>query len=78
MAMTMKADEIEAEALKLEPHARARLVERLLRSLETLSEEENAALWIEEAQHRNREFDTGDAASRPAEDVFRDARSRLS
>jgi hypothetical protein len=76
--MTRKADEIEAEALKLNPRSRARLAERLLRSLESLSDEENEALWIEEAQRRNQEFDSGDATGRPAEDVFRDARSRIS
>ncbi len=75
--MTMKADEIEAEALQLSPYARARLAERLLRSLEILSEEENEALWIEEAQRRDQELDAGDTVVRPAEDVFRDARARL-
>ena len=75
--MTMKADEIEAEALQLSPGARAHLAERLLRSLEALSEEENEALWIAEAQRRDQELDAGDAVVRPAEDVFRDARARL-
>jgi putative addiction module component (TIGR02574 family) len=76
--MTLKADEIEAEALKLSPDARARLAERLLRSLEGLSDEENEALWIREAQRRNQEMDAGSTVGRPAEEVFRDARSRLS
>ncbi len=76
--MTLKADEIEAEALKLSPDARARLAERLLRSLEGLSDEENEALWIQEAQRRNQEMDAGSTVGRPAEEVFRDARSRLS
>jgi hypothetical protein len=75
--MTMRADEIEAEALKLNPRSRARLAERLLRSLESLSDEENEALWIEEAQRRDQELDAGDAVKRPAEDVFRDARLRV-
>ncbi len=76
--MTLKADEIEAEALKLSPDARARLAERLLRSLEGLSDEENEALWIQEAQRRNQEMDAGSTVGRPAEEVFRDARFRLS
>jgi hypothetical protein len=41
----MSIDEIEAEALKLEPKACARLAERLLRSLEVLSDGENETLW---------------------------------
>ena len=40
----MSIEEIEAEALKLDPKARARLAERLLESLETLSDQENERL----------------------------------
>ncbi len=43
----MSIDEIEAEALKLNPQARARLAKKLLESLEsleTLSDEENEHL----------------------------------
>ena len=73
----MSIDELEAAALRLEPKARARLAERLLDSLEALSPEENARLWVEEAQQRDRALDAGSLSSRPAADVFRDARSRL-
>lgn len=52
----MSIDELEAQALKLEPQARARLAERLLDSLESLSEEENAQLWGEEAAFVNGPF----------------------
>ena len=70
--------QIAEAAMKLDPRARARLVKRLLESLETLSDEENEALWIEEAQRRDREMDAEDGKARPADDVFREARSRLS
>lgn len=69
--------EIEAEALKLSPRARARLAERLLQSLESLSEEENDAIWLEEAQQRNEKLDIEDAVMRPSEEVFREVRSSL-
>jgi hypothetical protein len=49
----MSIEEIEAEALKLAPQARARLAEKLLESLETLSDQENEALWAEEADRRD-------------------------
>lgn len=75
--MATKAEEIETEALKLTPRSRAHLAEQLLRSLETLSDEENEALWIEEAQRRDEEFDKHESG-RPANDVFREARTRLS
>ena len=69
----MSNEEIEAEALKLEPKARARLAERLLESLETLSDKENERLWAEEAERRDAEWQS----SRPAGDVLRDARVKL-
>ena len=73
----MSIEELEAAALKLDPKDRARLAERLLDSLEQLSAEENARLWAEEAQRRSDAMDAGSLPSRAAEDVFRDARTRL-
>ena len=74
----MSIDELEAEVLKLGPQARARLAERLLASLESLSDAENEQLWAEEAERRDASWDASDEAGRLAADVFRDARARLS
>jgi hypothetical protein len=74
----MSIDELEAEALKLAPQARARLAERLLASLESLSDEENEQLWGEEAERRDATWDSTAGSGRPAADVFRDAKARLS
>ena len=49
----MSIDEIESTVLKLAAADRARLAERLLESLEQLSDEENASLWAEEAIRRD-------------------------
>jgi len=73
----MSTEELEVEALKLAPRDRARLAEKLLESLEGLSDEENARLWAEEAQRRDQAWDRDPTAGRPAADVFRDARARL-
>lgn len=73
----MSIDELEIEALKLEPESRARLAERLLDSLEGLSDEENARLWAEEAERRAAAWDANGGSGRPAVDVFRDAKARL-
>jgi len=73
----MSIDELEAEALKLAPAARARFAERLLASLETLSDEENARLWAEEAQQRDEAWESSGAPGNAAADVFREARARL-
>jgi putative addiction module component (TIGR02574 family) len=73
----MDLEELEIEALKLSPDLRARLAEKLLHSLEALSDAENERLWAEEALRRHNELEAGAATVRSAEDVFRDARSRL-
>ena len=73
----MTTRELETKALKLDPRSRARLAEKLLESLESLSEEENTALWAEEAERRNKEWDRTHAKGRPSKDVFRDARAKL-
>jgi len=73
----MTIEQVETEALKLKPQARAELAEKLLKSLEDLSEEEIERLWADEAVRRDGELDSGAASSRDAEDVFKDARARL-
>jgi putative addiction module component len=73
----MSTEELEVEALKLAPQDRARLAEKLLQSLESLSDEENARLWAEEAQRRDQAWDADPTMGRLAADVFRDARARL-
>lgn len=45
----MTVEQVETEALKLDPEARAKLAEKLLRSLDDLSEEDIEQLWAEEA-----------------------------
>ena len=73
----MSTEELEAEALKLAPRDRARLAERLLQSLEDLSDEENATLWAQEAERRDRAWDGDPNMGRSATEVFSDARARL-
>lgn len=73
----MSVEELEAEALRLEPKEHAKLAEKLLESLEQLSEEENARLWAEEAERRDREWDAKAAVGRPAREVLRAARAKL-
>jgi hypothetical protein len=73
----MTTEQVENEALKLKPEARAELAEKLLKSLEDLSDEEIERLWAEEAVRRDSELDSGTASMRDAEVVFKDARARL-
>lgn len=74
----MTIEQVETEALKLDPQARAKLAEKLLRSLDELSDEDIEQLWAEEAVRRDNEIDSGAASLRDSDEVFRDARSRLS
>lgn len=69
--------DLENEALKLDPRSRARLAQRLLSSLDALSAAEVEALWLDEADRRAGEFDSGEAQTFPAEQVLAELRSRL-
>lgn len=65
--------EILKNALSLDVRDRATLAERLLASLEELSEEEADHLWAEEAQRRLEEYRAGRAKAVPAEEVHQKA-----
>jgi putative addiction module component (TIGR02574 family) len=71
----MKMTDLENEVLKLDPPARARLAEVLLRSLDELSESEVEALWLDEAERRERAWDAGEIEGISAEQVMRGLRS---
>lgn len=73
----MRTKDIEAEALKLDPKTRAKLTGKLLESLENLSENENDALWADEAERRDATWEATKAKWRPASDVLREARERV-
>ena len=73
----MTNEEIETAVLRLDPRSPARLAGRLIESLETLSTEENAEIWVEEALRRDAELDADPSTGRKASGVFRDARARL-
>jgi len=61
--------EVLKNALSLEVRDRATLAERLLASLEEISEEEAERLWAEEAERRLDEYRAGRAQGIQAEEV---------
>ena len=73
----MSIEELEAEALRLDPKGRARLAGRLLESLDELTPDENAQIWAEEAERRAAAVESAKLSLRPANAVFRDARARI-
>ena len=68
---------VEHDALRLPPEDRAKLAQKLLLSLDTLSEKELEQAWLMEADRRAREFDRGETQPIPAEEVRRKARALL-
>lgn len=73
----MKADTIRQEALSLTARERAELAEQLLASLDALSEEEVAQLWLHEAARRAEEIDKGLTKRISADGVRREAQALL-
>ena len=73
----MDVQTIVNEALRLPPEDRANLAQKLLLSLDTLSEEEVEQAWIIEADRRARELDRGDVQPIPADEMRRRARALL-
>jgi len=69
--------EVLKNALSLDVHDRAALAEKLLASLEELSEEEAERLWAEEAQRRLEEYRAGRAKGVSAEAVHDKAKRLL-
>jgi putative addiction module component (TIGR02574 family) len=69
--------QIESEALELSAKDRAALVQRLLLSLEEISESEFEQLWADESVRRVAEFDAGNSLSFSGEEVAKKARALL-
>ncbi len=74
----MNLEQLEAEIRKLNLKERAALAERIVQSLDELSESEIEALWVEEAERRLDELEQGLATEIPAEEVLRRARTAIS
>ena len=66
-------EDIAAQALTLEMKDRAKLAERLLLSLDELSDAEIDVLWADEAERRLKAYREGDSRAVPADRVFKKA-----
>jgi putative addiction module component (TIGR02574 family) len=73
----MKVSSIEEKALALPVHERAKLIERLLESLDTLPEQEAETLWLDAAERRAREIDEGKVQLVTPEELERRVQARL-
>ena len=73
----MTLDHIQSEALSLSLNERALLAQRLLLSLEEISESEFDRLWGEESAARAARFDSSQVQAIPGEEVAAKARALL-
>ena len=73
----MNAKTLQEAALELPPDERAELAQRLLLSLDDVSEQELAETWLSEAKRRAGELDRGEVQPTAAEEVMRKARALL-
>jgi putative addiction module component (TIGR02574 family) len=76
--MAMNDEQLDAEIMKLDLDARARLAEKLILSLDVPSDEENLHLWVVEAERRLRDLREGRAKEIPDEEMFARARQAIS
>lgn len=71
----MTIDEIKREALRLDPSVRADLARELLESLDDLREPDVERLWLEEAERRRADAQSGKSTPIPMDEVFAKARA---
>jgi putative addiction module component (TIGR02574 family) len=72
-----KLEEVLESALALSIGDRASLAERLLASLDDLTEEEAERLWADEAERRLKDYRAGRAKAVSADEVSQKAQSLL-
>lgn len=77
MANPSTVEAIEAAALQLLPTARLKLTRALVDSLAHLSEQEIGQLWLEEAERRDLELESGRVAGIPGSEVVERIRARF-
>jgi putative addiction module component (TIGR02574 family) len=74
--MSRALEDLESEILNLDLGARATLAERLLDSLENLSDEEYEQLWADEAEHRLARYESAQTVAIDGDEVFARLRRR--
>ncbi|MDZ8106562.1 MAG: addiction module protein [Nostoc sp. DedQUE12a] len=75
----MTLENLEAEVLALPKDSQAALLARLLEHLGKSGEldQEVASIWSEEAEHRDREMDSGKSSGISAKKLFQQIRSSV-
>jgi putative addiction module component (TIGR02574 family) len=76
-AMSVKLKDVENQVAQLTEDDRIRLVEQLIRSLDSGEDVDAEEAWLNEAERRYQDYRAGKLASRSADAVFEDALSNL-
>jgi hypothetical protein len=71
----MTIDELKREALRLDPAVRADLARELLESLDDLPQSDVERLWLEEAERRRADVQSGKSIPVRMDEVFAKARA---
>jgi putative addiction module component (TIGR02574 family) len=74
--MNIQEDQLFAEAMTLPPKERVDLAERLLSSIDLVTQQENDMLWAQEAERRIDSFGKGEIKSVQANEVFRKIKAK--
>ncbi len=75
--MTLLAENLKKEALKLSPSERARIAHELIVSLDELSDDILDKEWEAEIQRRVQMIKKGKAKGQPAEEVFAEIEAKF-
>ena len=75
--MTKKLSDVERDAMELTHQERATLAEHLLATLDPADNVDAEELWLQEAEKREVGYSAGKITSKPAEQVFGEARQKL-
>lgn len=75
--MPSSLKEIESSALNLDKMDKARLTDKLLRSIHGEIDPDIEQAWIEEVQKRKESLRSGRASLHPASEVINEARKRI-
>lgn len=75
--MPKSVAELEQEASRLPEKDRAVLAHHLIASIDPGEDVDAEAAWLEEAERRYQAYRQGQLVGKPAEQVFREAKSKL-
>ncbi len=75
--MITDLNEIEDSALSLDRISKARLADKLLKSIHGEIDPDIQQAWIQEVQKRKESLKSGEASLHPASEVLKEARERI-